>query len=234
MSNKKISCIVTCFNLEKYLDECIDSIKQQIRPADEIILIHDGCKETAKAYTGVTTIFCDSNIGVSKARDMGFKISTGDHIVFFDADDKMPLNYLMQMAHTDADVVYPNSVLWCGWGNSGIDNVWHEAPNKIVWNKMLKMNEVLMCSLFKREWYEKVGGFDYSLPIFEDFDFWLKLLDKGAVFKKSSAFMYYRQRTQSRNHQDDAVKRQIYKQITDKYAKDVKSSEKAYPKRRKT
>lgn len=221
----KISVIVTCHNLEKYLDECIDSIKQQIFQPYEIILVHDGCVETAKAYTGVTTIFCSKNSGVARARDIGFKISTGDMICFFDGDDVMPLNYLMQMAFTDADVVYPNCVVWAGWGNSGMENVWHEAPAKIVWEKMLKMNEVLMPSLFRREWYDLVGGFDPSLPLFEDYDFWLKILDKGAIFKKSCAFMYYRQRTQSRNHQNDDLKREIYKKITEKFTlKEKKSS----------
>jgi glycosyltransferase involved in cell wall biosynthesis len=216
-SPKKISVIITCYNLEKYLDECIDSIKQQIKPADEIILVHDGCKETAKAYTGVTTVFCDKNIGVARSRDLGFKISTGSHIIFFDADDKMPLNYLKELSEVDADVVYPNCVLWSGWGNSGNKNIWHESPNKIIWKKMLIQNEVIMPSLFKREWYNKVGGFDDSLQMFEDYDFWLKMLDKGAIFKKSSAFMYYRQRTLSRNHQFGELKVEIYKKITEKF-----------------
>lgn len=214
---KKISVIITCYNLETYLDECVDSVKQQIRPADEIILVHDGCKETAKAYAGVTTIFCDKNKGVSSARDIGFKISTGDYIVFLDGDDVLPLNYLMQMAYTDADVIYPNCVVWAGWGNSGLQNVWHEAPAKITMEKMLIKNEVLMPSLFKREWYIKCGGFDKSLPLFEDWEFWVNCLSKGAVFKKSCAFLMYRQRTLSRNHQKDELKKEIYKKVSEKY-----------------
>lgn len=222
---KKISVIVTCHNLEDYLDECIDSIKQQVHQPYEIILVHDGCKEKAKAYAGVTTIFCDKNGGVAKARDMGFKISTGDYIIFFDGDDVMPLNYLKDLVEVEADVVYPSCVVWAGWGNSGMQNVWHEAPNKIVWKKMLKQNEVLMPSLFKREWYDLVGGFDPSLPLFEDYDFWLRILEKGAIFSKSCAFMYYRQRTLSRNHQNDELKREIYKKITEKFTlKEKKSS----------
>lgn len=223
---KKISVIVTCHNLEKYLYECIDSIKQQILQPHEIILIHDGCTEAAKAYTGVETVFLSKNVGVARARDIGFKMSTGDYIVFFDGDDVMPLNFLMQMAYTEADVVYPSCVVWSGWGNSGLANIWHEAPNKIIFEKNLKMNEILMPSLFKREWYDKVSGFDTELPIFEDFDFWMRILQKGAVFKKSCAFMYYRQRTQSRNHQTDDLKREIYKKIQEKLTLNSKISSK--------
>lgn len=214
---KKISVCITCYNLEKYLDECVDSVKQQIRPADEIILVHDGCQETAKAYTGVTTIFADKNMGVVRAREMGFKISTGSHLLFLDGDDVMPLNYLLEMAKIEADVVYPNCVVWAGWNNSGLENVWHEAPNKITLNKMLIRNEVLMPSLFKREWYDKVGGFDQSLPLFEDWDYWLKCLSKGAVFKKSQAFLMYRQRTLSRNHQKEEIRKEVYEKVVKKY-----------------
>lgn len=214
---KRISVIVTCHNLEKYLDECIDSIKQQITHADEIILIHDGCTETAKAYTGVTTVFCAKNQGVTHAREIGFRISTGTHIMFFDGDDVMPLNYLMEMNKIEADVVYPNCVVWAGWDNSGFENTFHEAPHKIKFEKLLKKNEILMPSLFKREWFDRVGGFNHDLPIFEDFEFWLKIMQKGAIFTKSCAFMYYRQRKNSRNHQDDTLKREIYKKIREKF-----------------
>lgn len=223
---KNISVIVTCYNLEKYIDECIDSVKQQIKQPHEIIVVHDGCKEVAKTYTGVTSIICAKNQGVSVARDMGFKVSTGNYILFLDADDVIPPNYLMQMSYTDADVVYPNCVLWSGWGNSGKENVWHEAPNKLHFKNQLVTNEVLMPSLFKREWYDKVGGFDHSLPIFEDYDFWLKIQDKGATFAKSCAFLMYRQRTLSRNHQDDAVKREFYQKISEKFTLNDKKSSK--------
>lgn len=215
MENKKISVICTCFNLEKYLDECIESVKGQIRQADEIILIHDGCKESCKAYTGVTTVFADKNMGVAKARDMGFKISTGDYILFLDGDDVLPLNYLQEMVKVEADIVYPNCVLWAGWGNSGLANVWHEAPNKITMEKMLIRNSVLMPSLFKREWYIKTVGFDESLPLFEDWFFWLRCLSMGAIFKKSCAFLMYRQRTLSRNHQKDELKQEVHKKVND-------------------
>jgi len=216
---KKISVIVTCFNLEKYLDECIDSIKQQILQPFEIILIHDGCKAGSKAYQGITTIFSDKNYGVSEARDKGFRISKGDYIVFFDGDDVMPLNYLMQMSYTEADVVYPSCVVWAGWGDSGHKNVWHEAPNHIKFHELLIKNEVLMPSLIKREWYKKVGGFDAELPLFEDWAFFVKIMSKGAIFKKSCAFIYYRQRTQSRNHQKDEIKKEVYRKVRAKYPK---------------
>lgn len=214
---KKISICVTCYNLEDYLDECIDSVKQQILQPYEIILVHDGCKGTAKAYDGVTTIFSDRNKGVSKARDMAMRLSSGDYIVFLDGDDVLPLNYLMQMAHTNADVVYPNCVIWAGWNNSGLQNNWHEAPDTVSLKDMFIKNEILMPSMFKREWYDKVGGFDETLPLFEDWAFFLEMMYQGATFKKSCAFMMYRQRIKSRNHQNEEFKKEVYQKVRKRY-----------------
>lgn len=224
--NKKISVIITCFNLELYLDECVDSVKQQILQPFEIFVLHDGCKEIAKAYTGVTTVFSDKNVGVCRARDIGFKMSTGDYVIFFDGDDVMPLNYLLELSKVEADVVYPNCVVWASWGDSGMKSKWHEAPNKAVFDKLLKRNEILMPSMFKREWYDKVNGFDSSLPIFEDFDFWMRIMENGATFKKSNAFLMYRQRTLSRNHQSDELKAEIYNKIREKFTLKGKKSSK--------
>ena len=222
----KISVIVTCYNLEEYLDECMDSIKQQVYQAHEVILVHDGCKEKAKAYNGVTTIFCSKNNGVARSRDMGFKISTGDHIVFFDGDDVMPYNYLLELQKQDYDVVYPNCIIWTGWGNSGGQNVFHEAPASVKIKQLLVKNEILMPAMFKRKWYDEVEGFDPTLELFEDYDFWLRIMNKGAVFKKSSAFMYYRQRTLSRNHKKDELKREVYRKIIEKFTLNSKKDSK--------
>lgn len=228
--NERVSVIVTCFNLEEYLDECIASIKAQVSPVDSIIVIHDGCSGKAVAYDGVTTVFLDKNVGVAKARDIGFKLSKNKWIIFFDGDDVMPANYIMEMKKvvnsSDADVVYPSCVIWAGWGDSGLKNGWHEAPKKIVLKKMLKQNEVLMPSMFKRDWYEEVGGFDSSLPLFEDFAFWLEILTKGAIFKKSNAFLMYRQRTLSRNHQNDELKTKTYQKIVKNFTLVKKKSSK--------
>lgn len=214
---KKVSVIITCYNHEDYLDEAINSIRGQIEQPDEIILVHDGCTKQCKAYGNVTTVFSAKNQGVCKARDIGFKISTGSHIIFYDADDVMPPNYIKEMVAVDADVVYPNCVVWSHWGESTYANGWHEAPEKVKMEKMLQRNEILMTSMFKREWYDKVGGFDETLPLFEDYSFWLKCLSLGAVFKKSRAFLMYRQREKSRNHQSDEIKVKTYRKIVEPY-----------------
>lgn len=208
----KISVIVTCYNLEKYLDECLRSLRDQTVLPDEVILVHDGCTHPVGGI-GVTTLIREKNIGVARSRDEGFKISSGDKILFVDADDVLPENFIEKMLEIKANIVYPNCLLWSHWGESTFQNAWHEAPPRISMKKMLDRNEVVVTSMMDREVYEKVGGFNPKLQVFEDWDFFLRALSIGFTFRRANTYLKYRQRTNSRNHQDEKLKQKIYREI---------------------
>ena len=217
----KISVIVTCHNLEEYIEQTIQSLFDQLRPADEIILVHDDC-EKPKAFARVKILMLDKNVGVAKARDMGVKLCSGDYILFLDADDVLPITYLSEMEKIiiaeRADVIYPNSYLWSSWNFSGLKNEFHGAPNSIKLRDMLEANAVICPSLIRKEVYDKYGPMDSSLPLFEDWDFFLKLLVNKCSFVKADTYLMYRQRTTSRNHIYKGKERsQIFYQIRSRY-----------------
>lgn len=85
----KISLIIPVYNEEKYLARCLDSVKNQTEPFDEVIIINDGSTdsslEIAKRYD--FKIFSYENSGLSVARNHGLEHATGDYIVFLDSDD---------------------------------------------------------------------------------------------------------------------------------------------------
>lgn len=91
---EKISVIVPIYNVEKYLEKCIDSIINQTYKNLEIILVDDGstdscskiCKEYEKIDKRIKVIYKE-NGGLSDARNAGLKIATGDYIGFVDSDD---------------------------------------------------------------------------------------------------------------------------------------------------
>jgi hypothetical protein len=78
---------------------------------------------------------------------------------------------------------------------------------------MLDRNEVVVTSMMDREVYEKIGGFNPKLQVFEDWDFFLMALSVGFTFKRANTYLKYRQRTNSRNHQDEKLKQKIYREI---------------------
>ena len=90
----KISVIVPVYNVEKYIDKCIDSIVKQTYSNLEIILVNDGstdnsgkkCDEWADTDNRIKVIHKD-NGGLSDARNAGMAISTGEYIGFVDSDD---------------------------------------------------------------------------------------------------------------------------------------------------
>ena len=94
MTNKKVSIIVPVYNVEEYLNKCVDSIINQTYKNIEVILINDGSKDSsgeicdtyAKKDSRVKVIHKE-NGGVSSARNKGLEASTGDFIMFVDSDD---------------------------------------------------------------------------------------------------------------------------------------------------
>lgn len=89
-----ISAVVPIYNVECYLDECLDSIVKQTVPFSEVILINDGstdgsqkiCEKYCKQYDYISLIN-QKNAGQSEARNVGIKAAKSDYIVFIDSDD---------------------------------------------------------------------------------------------------------------------------------------------------
>lgn len=96
-----VTVIVPIYNLEKYLDICLESIVRQSYPNLEIILVNDGstdgsltlCEMYAKLDTRIHVI-SQKNSGVSVARNTGLKHAKGEYICFIDGDDYIISNYI--------------------------------------------------------------------------------------------------------------------------------------------
>ena len=101
---KKISIIIPIYNAEKYLTKCLESVIKQTYKNLEIILIDDGSKDNSRLICqkyalkdNRIRLICNSNHGVGYSRNCGIKISSGDGIIFIDADDCVNLNYVEKM-----------------------------------------------------------------------------------------------------------------------------------------
>lgn len=93
--NPTISIIVPVYNVEKYLEECVESVLSQTFTDYELLLIDDGstdgsgvlCDQIAKRDTRVR-VFHKTNGGSSSARNMGIDEAKGEWIIFLDSDDQ--------------------------------------------------------------------------------------------------------------------------------------------------
>ena len=111
-----ISVIVPVYNVEEYLEECLESIKRQTYTDIEVILVNDGSidrsKEICERYCEKDSRFklvSQENKGQSVARNLGMAESKGEFISFVDSDDVLKedmLEQLMkQMTSEDIDIV---------------------------------------------------------------------------------------------------------------------------------
>ena len=120
----RISIIIPCYNVDKYLEKCLDSLIGQTLQDIEIIPVDDGspdtsgaiCDRYAAADSRVKPIH-KKNGGVSAARNDGLAAATGDYVFFCDGDDWMPADACQllweEAEKSGADVIFGD--IWRSW-----------------------------------------------------------------------------------------------------------------------
>lgn len=119
----KISVIIPVYNVEKYLNRCIDSVLSQTFRDLELILVDDGspdrCGEICDNYAAKDNrikVIHKQNAGVSAARNTGIAVACGEYIMFVDSDDYIDsqmLEELLQKADADVDMVVSSIRMVC-------------------------------------------------------------------------------------------------------------------------
>lgn len=95
----KVSIVIPIYNVEPYLNKCIESIVNQTYKDLEIILVDDGSTDNSPSICDAweekdkrVTVIHKENGGLSSARNTGLKVATGNYIMFEDSDDWVELN----------------------------------------------------------------------------------------------------------------------------------------------
>ena len=118
-----ISVIVPCYNADRYLNVCLESLKAQKTPLIEMILIDDGSTDATGAILDAfaageprARVLHMPNSGVSAARNRALELATGRYIAFVDADDALEENGLMLLfqhaVRTGAQIVSANHTVF--------------------------------------------------------------------------------------------------------------------------
>ena len=168
MMGEKISVIVPVYNVEAYLERCVESILQQTYAHFELILINDGstdssgqiCDHLASQYENIK-VYHIENSGVSNARNMGIQLATGSWVTFIDSDDFVTQDYLATLASAVEGVNVGFAIAPLHHIKNGIvtDIPSHSGKTEL-WSTEETMKELLMTSrtsffpvakLFKRD-----------------------------------------------------------------------------------
>lgn len=116
-----VSIIIPIYNVENYIEECLESVYQQIYPHIEVILVNDRTPDHSMEIANTivakyqdkfptTIINHEQNKGLSEARNSGMKIAKGEYIYFIDSDDRITHNAIELLAnvvfqHKDIEIV---------------------------------------------------------------------------------------------------------------------------------
>ena len=213
--NETISIIIPVYNVEKYLNKCLNSVIEQTYKNIEVILIDDGstdnsgkiCDEYAKNDIRIKIIH-QQNGGVSTARNNGLEHATGKYITFVDSDDYIEKEMIETMAKKimkkNADIVI------CGVTDRDEENnIINQSLNKKenVFNNIEAIKEMLdeklfysVCwaKLYKKELFRNIK-FNSKIRIAEDMDVLYR------VFYKSNKIIQIPERLYNWTSRGDSV-----------------------------
>jgi len=175
------SVIITSYNKGDLLIEAVASVEHVSKAFQvEVIIVDDGSTHprTLEVLSRLEDsgyhIKRQSNSGVSAARNAGLHESQSDLVIFLDDDNRLRPGYLdpgvrILHSHPELDVLYGNYIEF--GQNSGAKRVGTIRPSEL-W----KMNKIDNCTLMRRSFIDRCGGYDEALDAFEDWDIWLTAL----------------------------------------------------------
>ncbi|MBC7845862.1 MAG: glycosyltransferase family 2 protein [Flavobacterium sp.] len=204
----KASIIVPCYNQAQYLDEALQSVQKQTYTNWECLIVNDGSpdntEEVARKWEAKDPRFIyvyKENGGVSSARNLGIQKAKAEFILTLDADDKYEATFL-EKAMTVL-VNNPEIGIVSSWGRYFNDvkqmQVYKSIGKTTV--DFLFHNAAIGTSLFRKECWELVGGYDENPENgYEDWEFYLRVCALGRkVHIIEEVLFFYRQHSASRS-----------------------------------
>jgi len=196
----KVSVIIPTFNRLSLISRAIDSVLKQTHKPFEIIVVDDGSSDNTSTfiknnYKSVKLIK-QKNLGVSKARNVGIKNSSGDWIALLDSDDEWKKNKLevqiKSLSVYDYYSVCHTNEIWIRNGIRVNQKKRHQKYGGNIFDKCLDICRISPSSIiFQKNIINEVGWFDENLLICEDYDLWLRItanfkilfIDKPLIIK---------------------------------------------------
>ena len=196
----KISVVIPTLNRINTLQRALDSVINQTYKPAEIIVVDNGSSDGTlkflrEQYPKIT-ILTENKIGVSSARNKGIKKSINQWIALLDSDDAWhPRKLEIQTSMLDSALKEYNLIhtdeVWFR-NNKHINQMKkHKKQGCYIFERCLSLCCISPSSvLFKKNILDKVGLFDESLPVCEDYDMWLKICSSEEVLFAQDKLTY--------------------------------------------
>ena len=147
---------------------------------------------------------------LAQARNAGAEAARTEWLCFLDADDELDPGYVAAMLAAEGDLRYPR-VVYVEAGRP------EPPPRELGPFDLREQNYLVVGTLVRREQFLRVGGFDARLPMYEDWDLWLRCVRDGARVELCHEAIYRAHvRPRSRNRQA-GLQRRVYETIRSHY-----------------
>jgi glycosyltransferase involved in cell wall biosynthesis len=184
--NPLISVVMPVYNVEaKWLKLAIDSLQRQWYTNWELCIADDASsrsetREFLKTLddSKVKIIFLEENVNISAASNEALALACGEYIALMDHDDELSPNALYEVVNTinesDAEFIYSDE------DKLEIDGRFTDPHFKSDWNPdmFLSQNYISHLGVIKKRLVDEVGGWSVGLEGSQDYDLYLKVLEK--------------------------------------------------------
>ena len=233
IEKNKVSIIMPAYNAKNTISASIESVIKQTYQKFELIIIDDG--STDNTYEYVLNSFSDlrikikkiKNSGVANARNTGIENSKGEFISFLDSDDIWDPNFLFECVRVfqmkkEIDFVYTFYKIFKNNINKSIRGLQnrYKFVNNPFYRILIYDYVPLSSSMVKRKVVDDIGLFNKRYFGTEDWDFFIRVINRYKIEFISLPLMYYREH-------DKGISKNISRQFKNVY-KVVLNSLKSY------
>jgi glycosyltransferase involved in cell wall biosynthesis len=212
----EVSVIMPAFNVAPFIGAAIESVVAQTMRDWELLIVDDGSTDGTATIVEAfaladprVRLLRQENCGISVARNLALRDSTGKYLAILDSDDLWEPTYLAaQLAifakHPEVDIVTGNGWFLGGRLHGRPARPWPDSrPQPTLPGILADETSIFIMSIMRRRVYDTIGGFDETLRTNEDYDFWLRAAAAGFRFRRNDEPLgHYRRRDDSLSAND--------------------------------
>jgi len=228
-----VQVIIPCRDDGAYIDEAVASVDAAADATDlpvELTIVDDGSTDgrtlnvLSRLEASGRQVLRTPGLGLSAARNRGAAVGRTGAVLPLDSDNRLRPELLAaapRVLRGDADVVHGP------WQRFGLDTSRCDPP-PVSWGSMVPENTVDACSVVSRRMLADLGGWDETLPFLEDWDLWMRALQRGARFHRVTDLTFeYLVRPGSlsaRAHEQPKAFADVIEHFVSRYGHDARAS----------
>lgn len=216
----KVSIVIACYN-DPFVKRAVEMACAQDYPNKEIIVVNDGSNKLTSGIIEelqdkIDLVLHQSNQGQSIARNKGISQSAGDYILNWDSDDYFEPTFSSKAVNRmslDSKIKIITCYSRRFYKNETID-IFKPIGGSL--KNFLFTNSAMGSSMFRKEDWKKVGGYEEEAPVlgFEDWEFYIKLLRSGGYAEViPEVLFHYCKRSDSTTEKIKEEKAEKFRQI---------------------